>query len=141
MVGLFADLIIGLLTTLLVVSFCLAIFSPLPFIVLLILNLIGWTAVSSIVGRRLGNWLSLDVSSAVLVILGALTMAAFLVPLFALGSCFRFIAFVAILLIGSFGVGGVIVPWLNGRNGRGTPPAIDGPAPEPAPAPICLQRT
>ncbi len=135
-VGLFTNLIIGLLTTFLVVSICLTIFSPLPFIVLLILNLIGWTAVSLIVGRRLGNWLSLDVSSAVLVILGALTMAAFLVPLFALGSCFRFIAFVAILLIGSFGVGGVIVPWLNSRNGHGTPPAIDGPVSPSAPGPI-----
>jgi cytoskeletal protein CcmA (bactofilin family) len=135
-VGLFTNLIVGLITAFLVITICLAIFSPLPFIVLLILNLIGWTAVSSIVGQRLGTWLSLDVSPTVLVILGALTIAALVVPLFALGSCFRFIAFVAILLIGALGVGGVIVPWLNQRNGRGDPPAIDGPVPEPAPAPI-----
>lgn len=135
-VGLFTNLIVGLITAFLVATVCFAIFSPLPFIVLLILNLIGWTAVSSIVGQRLGKWLSLDVSPAVLVILGALTIAALVVPLFALGSCFRFIAFVAVLLIGAFGVGGVIVPWLSQRNGRSDTPAIDGPVDEPPNAPI-----
>lgn len=134
--GIAANLVLGLITAFLVITICLACLSPFPGFVLLVLNLIGWTAIASLIGQQLGKWLSLDVSPPVLVILGGLTLAAAFVPLYALGGCFRFIASVAGLLIGAFGVGGVIVTWLNQRNGQGTPPAIEGPVDESPAGPI-----
>lgn len=135
--GLLTNVVGGLLISFLVVTICMAIFSILPFFALLGLNLLGWTAVSGIVGKRIGGWLKLDVSTAVLVVLGALALSALVVPFFALGGCFRFMASIAVLLIGAFGVGGVILSWRESREEpKQLPPPtpagmINGPTTEP----------
>lgn len=139
--GLLTNVIVGLLAGFLTVTICLAPIALLAGFLLIALNIVGWTAMSAIVGRRIGKWLQLDSSTAVLVILGALALAAVTVPFFALGGCFRFIAFVLALLIGAFGVGGVIVSWRSSRSEpKQLPPpasagAIEGPADGP-PAPV-----
>ena len=121
--GLMTNVIVGLLTAFLVMTLCLALFAVVPFFALVGLNIVGWTAVSGIVGKRLCQWLKIDSSTAVQVVLGALALAAVTVPFFALGGCFRFIAFVVALLIGAFGVGGVLLTWREKRyEGRQLPP-------------------
>ncbi len=48
--------------------------------------------------------------------MGAVAMVGIFVPFWALGGCFRFIAWLGMLLIGAIGTGALIVPWLNQRN-------------------------
>ena len=125
-VGLFTNLILIVLSVLLIVTICGIILAPLPLFLLLALNLVGWTAVASTVGRWLSTRLGTTWSPAVTVAVGVIGLGVVLIPLVTLGGCFRFFASAFMLIVGSFGLGAVVLPWLNKARGADVPdlPAV-----------------
>jgi len=111
--GLVTNVALVLLTLVLVITICLW---PFPLIFLVLINIVGLAGTSSIAGRYLSDRLQLDLHPAIVSGLGAIVMVGVFVPFWALGGCFRFIAWLGMLLIGATGTGALIVPWLNQRN-------------------------
>ena len=121
--GLFSNLVLAFTALFLTITICLAPLALVPLLILVVVNVAGWAAISLIAGQRLSTWINLDMQPLTQGILGAFVLLIMTAPLWALGGCFRFIAFVAILLLSSIGVGAVILPWLDrARNGRDEDP-------------------
>jgi hypothetical protein len=99
-------------------------------------NLVGWTALAAIAGRRIVNYAGISVQLAATVALGALALTAPLALLYAVGSCLRFFAFFATLLLASLGSGAVVLDLLRRFSDRTVPgsPNTGDAVPEP-PAP------
>ena len=136
--GLMTGPVLAVIAVLLAVTICGIILIPVPFFLLFGLSFVGWTAIALTVGRRAGGLLGMNVSPPVLVLLGGAVLALVLVPLWSMGSCFRFFAGAATFLIGAFGLGAAVMPLLNrlgnGRKTRSDAPALPGPATPVAPA-------
>lgn len=114
-VGLIVNLVLVVLTVLLVATLCLA---PVGFAVGVLfaaINLVGWSALSLTVGDWLLRRAKLENQSLVALIVGAFVMTGLLTLGWALGGCFRPLAYVATLLVTSFGSGAVVVYWLRLR--------------------------
>ena len=130
--GLMTGPVLAVIAVLLAVTICGIILIPVPFFLLLGLSFVGWTAIALTVGRRASGLLGMNVATPVLVLIGGAVLALVLVPLWSMGSCFRFFAGAATFLIGAFGLGAAVMPLLNrlgnGRNkSRVDAPALPGP--------------
>ncbi|MCB0160596.1 MAG: hypothetical protein KDD83_20835, partial [Caldilineaceae bacterium] len=136
--GLMTGPVLAVIAVLLAITICGIILIPVPFFLLLGLSFVGWTAIALTVGRRASGLLGMNVATPVLVLIGGAVLALVLVPLWSMGSCFRFFAGAATFLIGAFGLGAAVMPLLNrlgnGRKTRVDAPALPGPATPPAPA-------
>jgi predicted flap endonuclease-1-like 5' DNA nuclease len=83
--------------------------------------------------------------SAIAALFGAIVLTGVASLLWAMGGCFRFVGFLAVLVVASFGVGAVLVPWLNRRpagddagsrtGSVGAPPSGPSPAGMVSPMP------
>ncbi|NJN80892.1 MAG: hypothetical protein HC802_00415 [Caldilineaceae bacterium] len=112
-VGLVTNLVLLFLTGILVITICLSPLALAPILILLALNLAGWTALSKEVGQRLVDYSHAPVQPVVATALGALVVTGVPTLLWSFGGCFRFMAFVTVLLVASAGAGAVLLPWLN----------------------------
>ncbi len=125
-VGLVVNLVLLALIGLLVATLCLAPVALIPLLVLLALNLVGWTVVSQIVGDRLSAYLKTTIQPVASVGLGALVLTAPMALFWAFGGCFRPVAYLIWLLASACGVGAALVHWFKlGRS------AEMAPAPSP----------
>lgn len=142
--GLIANLVLAALAGLLVVLVITACLAPIPLLALVVVNAVGWAGVSLFVGEWLSRRAGLRQSSMLAVVaLGAIVLMGGLALLWAfrhiwiVGFCFGFISFVGALLAGSFGVGGLVMPWLRKQTGGGEGPlgpSSPGPGAPSAPA-------
>jgi predicted flap endonuclease-1-like 5' DNA nuclease len=98
----------------LTVTICLAPLGVMLVLVLAVVNLMGWTVASQIVGERVVKLLNQEVQPVLTVVVGAvlLTAAAALLWVF---DCLRPLAFLFVLTVSSFGTGAFLVPWVNRR--------------------------
>jgi cytoskeletal protein CcmA (bactofilin family) len=120
-VGLMVNLVLLVLTGALFFTLCLAVLGLAPGFVLVVLNLIGWTLASQLIGERLATYIKTPMEPIAKVAIGAIVATGGVMSLWALGGCFRPMAHLLWLLISSFGVGAVVVHWLR----------LDRPAPPP----------
>lgn len=142
---------LGLLTnvSLLLVSLVLvALVCTIPFALVLMLgmvaiNVAGWTALSSAVGRRVTTQSQASIQPAVRVAVGALVLTAPLALLSAFGGCLRFIAILSTLLLASAGAGAVVQDLLDQwaersrrRQANGTAGNDDGAGPSAGGTPL-----
>ncbi|MCB9160104.1 MAG: polymer-forming cytoskeletal protein [Caldilineaceae bacterium] len=144
--GLMTGPVLAVIAVLLAITICGIILIPVPFFLLLGLSFVGWTAIALTVGRRASGLLGMNVATPVLVLIGGAVLALVLVPLWSMGSCFRFFAGAATFLIGAFGLGAAVMPLLNrlgnGRNkARVDAPALPGPGTPVASAPVAPAPT
>jgi cytoskeletal protein CcmA (bactofilin family) len=141
-VGLMVNLVLLVLTGALFFTFCLAIIGLAPGLILVVLNLLGWTLASQMIGERLASHIQTSMQPIARVAIGAIVATGLVMLLWALGGCFRSAAYLLWLLISSFGVGAVVVHWL--KLDRTAPPSPqaeergplappDGPAPAGSP--------
>ncbi len=149
-VGLLANLVLLFLAGMLSITICLLPVALIPILLLFGINLAGWAVLSEIVGERITNYVKQPVQSALTVAVGAVVLTGLVALLWAFGGCFRFIGFLALLGVSSFGAGAVLLPWLNRRAGgepptrpagRGVPPAgpAGGAAPTAARGPVVTE--
>ncbi|MCC6166583.1 MAG: polymer-forming cytoskeletal protein, partial [Caldilineaceae bacterium] len=120
-IGLLTNLVLLLLAGLLSATICLLPIALVPILLLLGINLVGWTAVSQVAGERVSAWVKQPVQPALAAAVGAVVLTGVMALLWAMGGCFRFIGFLAMLGVGSFGAGAVLLPWLSGRRTGGGP--------------------
>jgi len=113
--GLIINLVLVVLTALLVVTLCLAPVGLAVGLLFTAINLVGWAALSLTVGDWLLRRAKLENQPLVALIVGAFVMTGLLAFGWALGGWFRPLAYIATLLVTSFGSGAVIVYWLRMR--------------------------
>jgi predicted flap endonuclease-1-like 5' DNA nuclease len=106
-----------------------------PILLLLGINLVGWTAVSQVVGERISTYVKQPVQPALTAAVGAVALTGVVTLLWAMGGCFRFIGFITVLGVVSFGTGAVLLPWLTGRRSDVMPPVRTYTTGEPPAAP------
>jgi predicted flap endonuclease-1-like 5' DNA nuclease len=124
-VGLLANLTLAFLSGLLAITICLAPVALLPILALLVVNLVGWAAISWLVGERLSTWVKVEAHPAISAAAGAVLLTGVVVFMWALGGCFGFLAYTGSLLIGAAGAGAVLLPWLRrNMNGRAAPGGV-----------------
>ncbi len=117
-IGLVTNVLLLVVTTFLIATFCLAIIAIIPMLGLFVLGLLSWTVLSLVVGRRVVRYANISTKSATTAAMGALAMALPIALLWSFGGCFRFIAFLCLLLISSAGSGAFILPWLRRFAGK-----------------------
>ena len=101
---------------------------------MLALNIAGMASTATEIGGRAGERLSGRWTPTARVALGVLLPGVFIAFLWTLGGCFGFFGALGALLIGSFGVGAILVKALNlGAVAAPGQPAPVQPAPEPQP--------
>jgi predicted flap endonuclease-1-like 5' DNA nuclease/cytoskeletal protein CcmA (bactofilin family) len=133
-IGLAVNLVL-LLTTVGLFSTCLLIPAGMvPGVLLLALNVVGWTLSSRYVGERVAAYIKTPMQPNASLALGALVLTGIVALLWALGACFRPVAYLLWLLTSAFGVGAAVIHWL--KLDRGSPtstpqPTIEPPASEP----------
>jgi predicted flap endonuclease-1-like 5' DNA nuclease/cytoskeletal protein CcmA (bactofilin family) len=129
-VGLIVNLLLGVITAGMIATLCLAPIGLFSGLVLLALNLVGWTVASQFVGERLAGYVRTPMQPVASLALGALLLTGAVAFLWALGGCLRPIANLTWLLVSSFGVGAAIVHWLklDGRTSVAVSPAPVEPA-------------
>lgn len=137
--GLMTGPVMAVIALVLAITICGLILVPVPFLALLGLSFVGWTALSLTTGRRVGGMLGMDAAPPVLVLVGGALLALFFVPLWSMGSCFRFFAVAGMFLLGAFGLGAAVMLLLE-RIGRARrngppPPALPEPARDPGSVP------
>jgi predicted flap endonuclease-1-like 5' DNA nuclease len=151
-VGLLANLVLLFLAGLLSVTICLLPIALIPILLIFGINLVGWSAVSQVAGERITGYVKQPVQPALTAAVGAIALTGVVTLLWAMGGCFRFAGFLALLGVASFGTGAVLLPWLDrgrltgGPGGRtyttGEPPAAprSGPAaPSTASTPVASE--
>ncbi|MCC6453786.1 MAG: polymer-forming cytoskeletal protein [Caldilineaceae bacterium] len=116
-VGLLANLVLLFLAGLLAVTICLLPLALLPMLGLLALNVVGWAVASQIVGERIVSVSKQEVQPSLTILAGALVLTGVCALLWAMGGCFRPLAFLLVLAVSSLGTGAVMVPWINRRRG------------------------
>ncbi len=94
------------------VTVCLIPFGLATGLILLLLNIAGWAAMSLWVGERLSTYAKSSAQPVAYLILGVIVTSGAIGLLWALG-CWRTCIVLAALLASSPGVGALIVPWLN----------------------------
>jgi predicted flap endonuclease-1-like 5' DNA nuclease/cytoskeletal protein CcmA (bactofilin family) len=146
-IGAVANLTIIFLASLLAITVCLLPLALVPMLLLLAVNVVGWSVASQIAGERIVTVAKQEVQPALTILVGALFLTGVCALLWAFGGCFRFLAFLLIFVVSSLGTGAVLAPWVNrsrgasgagGTNGGNVPPSEpvppSGPAPSGAPA-------
>jgi predicted flap endonuclease-1-like 5' DNA nuclease/cytoskeletal protein CcmA (bactofilin family) len=141
-VGLLANFSLLFLTGILVVLICTIPFALALVLAMVAINVVGWTALASAVGKRVTSGSQGNLQPAVRVAVGALILTTPLAFLYAFGGCFRFMAVLLLFLLASGGAGAVmqdLLRQLSERNkrrqsGRGNGSA-GGPAPQPSAPP------
>jgi predicted flap endonuclease-1-like 5' DNA nuclease/cytoskeletal protein CcmA (bactofilin family) len=118
-VGLLANLVLLFLAGLLAVTICLLPLALLPMLGLLALNVVGWAVASQIVGERIVSASKQAVQPSLTILVGALVLTGVCALLWAMGGCFRPLAFLLVLAVSSLGTGAVMVPWINRRRSGG----------------------
>ena len=113
--GFIANLLILLLATILRFTICLTPISILLFLALAIINIVGWSATSLVVGRRIEGAIDTPLNPVLVVGVGSLLCLAAFVPMLALGGCLRFIAILGLLIISAPGAGAIVYPYLKSR--------------------------
>jgi predicted flap endonuclease-1-like 5' DNA nuclease len=105
---------VGLLfvTFLFFFTICLIPFGLATGFLLLVLNIVGWSAISLWVGERLSTYAKSSAQPIAYFILGVIVTSGAVGLLWAFG-CWRTCIFLVALLASAPGVGGVIVPWLK----------------------------
>lgn len=126
-VGLVVNLVLLALIGLLVATLCLAPVALIPLLVLVALNLVGWTVVAQIVGDRLSAYLKTTIQPVASIGLGALVLTAPMALFWAFGGCFRPVAYLIWLLASACGVGAALVHWF--KLGRRPGEVVPGPSP------------
>jgi len=111
-VGAIVNLGLLFITFLLFVTVCLIPLGLLTGLLLIALNIVGWSAISLIVGERLSHYGRNSAQPMTYLILGVLVTAGAVGVLWAFG-CWRTCIFLLILLISAPGVGALLVPWLK----------------------------
>jgi predicted flap endonuclease-1-like 5' DNA nuclease/cytoskeletal protein CcmA (bactofilin family) len=141
--GLAANFALTILAVVLIITICLW---PFPLILLTVLNIIGFAGMGNIVGRYLTDWLGFDLHPALAAGLGAALLVGLFAPFWVLGGCFRFIAWLGLMAMGTVGTGALILPWLGDkRNGAAATstsvPASASSAPQPGPEAMAEDMT
>lgn len=124
-IGLLSNLVLFFLAGLLSITICLLPVALVPIVLLFGVNLVGWAVVSQVAGERITRAVKQPVQSSLTVAVGAVALTGVVALLWAMGGCFRFIGFLTLLGVSSFGAGAVILPWLNRARGD-VPPADPG---------------
>jgi cytoskeletal protein CcmA (bactofilin family) len=114
-IGLIVNLVLVVLTVLLVATLCLAPVGLAVGLLFAAVNLVGWAALSLSVGDWLLRRAKLANQPLLALIVGAFVLTGLLTFGWALGGCFRPLAYVVSLLVTSFGSGAVVVYWLRVR--------------------------
>lgn len=133
--GVLANLVLLFLAGLLAVTICLLPLALLPMLGLLAINVVGWAVASQVVGERIVSATRQQAQPVLAILTGALVLTSICALLWAIGSCFRPLAFLLVLAISSLGTGAVLAPWVNKRRGGETgggdvpPGGPVGPAP------------
>ncbi len=126
--GLVTNFALLILAAVLIITICLW---PFPLLALSVLSIMGLAGMGRIVGRYLTDRLALNLHPALATGLGALLLVGIFAPFWVMGGCFRFIAWLGLMVITATGIGALILPWLGGR-GDGSATATE-PAPVSAP--------
>uniref|UniRef100_A0A540VKI4 DUF4332 domain-containing protein n=2 Tax=Litorilinea aerophila TaxID=1204385 RepID=A0A540VKI4_9CHLR len=129
--GLLSNLVLLFLALLLGITLCLAPVALIPALLLLALNVVGWAAVGRAVGERVAGYTQMTLRPVAATAVGTLLLTGSGSVLWALGSCFRWLAFIYFLLVASAGAGAVLLPWLR----RGRSALQQAPAPRPSTGP------
>jgi predicted flap endonuclease-1-like 5' DNA nuclease len=134
-VGLIANVLMLAIIGFLYITICLRPPALLLGVGLLAFNVAGMAAVGAEIGGRISERLSGSWTQTSRTALGVFIPGAIIVFLWAVGGCFGFFGNMGALLLGSFGVGAILVKALN--LGATTPgaPATRGPAAEPTGTP------
>lgn len=125
-VGVLANLTVLFLAGLLAVTICLLPLALIPMLALLAVNVVGWAVASQILGERIVKVSSKEIQPSLVILVGALFLTGTCALLWAFGGCFRFLAFLMIFAVSSLGVGAVLVPWINRRQGGSSGGDING---------------
>ena len=129
-VGAIVNLGLLFVTFVLFVTVCLIPLGLVTGFLLIALNIVGWSAISLVVGERLSRYGKSSAQPITYMILGVLVTAGAVGVLWAFG-CWRTCIFLIILLISAPGVGALMIPWL--QLGRQFPTARRGPIAPVAP--------
>ncbi|CAN5619986.1 hypothetical protein BH10CHL1_BH10CHL1_21480 [soil metagenome] len=136
-VGAIVNLGLLFVTFIFFVTICLIPFGLATGLILLLLNIAGWAAMSLWVGERLSRYAKSSAQPVAYLVLGVIVTSGTIGLLWALG-CWRTCIVLAALLASSPGVGALIVPWLNrgrlagrGINNLGAPVAPTEPSAAP----------
>lgn len=122
-IGLLSNLTLTFLAGLLSVTICLLPIALIPIVLLIGVNVIGWTVVSQVAGERITAYVKQPVQPALATAVGALALTGVVALLWAMGGCFRFVGYLTMLGVASFGAGAVLLPWLNRGRSSGESPA------------------
>ncbi len=112
-VGITSNVVLIFLTSVLVITLCLAPVGLAAGLVFATVNLVGWAVLSLTVGGRLLRAAKIETQPLVEVVIGAFLMTGVLALGWAVGGCLRPLAFIVSLAISAFGSGAVIVYWLK----------------------------
>jgi predicted flap endonuclease-1-like 5' DNA nuclease len=137
-VGLIVNLLLVVITAGMIAMICLAPIGLFSGLVLLALNLVGWTVASQVVGERIAGYIKTPMQPIASLALGALLLTGTVAFMWALGDCLRPIANLTWLLVSSFGVGAAAVHWLK-LDGRTTTTPSPAPVEPAAPASGAVQ--
>ena len=122
-VGAIVNLGLLFVTFVLFVTVCLIPLGLVTGFLLIALNIVGWSAISLVVGERVSRYGKSTAQPITYLVLGVLVTAGAVGVLWAFG-CWRTCIFLIILLISAPGVGALLIPWLKlGRQyatGRGS---------------------
>lgn len=133
-IGLVVNGVLAALAGGLIATFCLAPIGLFAGLILLALNLVGWTVVSHYVGERVARAIHTPMQPVASVALGALLLTGSIALVWALGGCFRPVAHLAWLLLSSAGVGAFVARLLklDGRTSVVSTPATEMTTPPPS---------
>lgn len=132
--GLIANVLLLAVIGFLYITVCLRPPGLLLGIGMLVLNAAGMAAVGAEIGGRASERMSGQWTPTSRVALGVLIPGAIVAFLWALGGCFGFFGFLGALLLGSFGVGTILIKALNLGAGGGAARSVPAPAPANLPA-------
>lgn len=134
-VGVLANLTILFLAGLLTITICLAPLALVPMLFLLAINVVGWAVASQIVGERIVKVAKQEIQPALKILVGAFFLTGVCALLWAIGGCFRPLAFLLALAASSVGTGAALLPWINRRRGSGGTSRGGGDVPPSGPVP------
>jgi predicted flap endonuclease-1-like 5' DNA nuclease/predicted membrane protein len=136
-VGLIVNLVLVVMTTILFATVILCLGGVVTGALLFAVNLVGWAVVSYEFGQRLTRYIRTPIQPLAATVLGALLLTGVMALFWALGGCFRPVAFLIWLLASSLGVGAAVVRWLklDGSARLPAPPPADPGASAPPPPP------
>lgn len=138
--GVAANVGLPLLGLILVITICLW---PIPFLALLLINLVGWTGIGQMAGRKLSRRFNLSLQPPATAGLGMAGIFVVAAPFWALGGCFQGIVWLVLSVLGAIGSGAFALLWIrrwqNGevqfsRHNDGSPGPGGATAPSSAPS-------